>query len=243
MSLELFYAKSYPAPQYGPGAEVALVKAGQWSPSSRDFEATAKNSGGGTGVGTLDDIIAEIGKKKVGSIDELGIIAHANASFFSLSGSVLTSGPNLPNVTFSKAGMVDAAGLQNKQSKIDAVKDRFAKGAQIVLYGCHAGLDDALLQALAKAFGVCVYGFSHEVAYLIQWNTSNNVVISRGKTFIDASGFVAAGLATPASIAQNDIRNLTPDKKSSASCPDYKTKTSSTTPTSTASGGSGGGAK
>jgi hypothetical protein len=243
MSLELFYAKSYPAPQYAAGAEVALVKAQQWSPSSLDFQYTATNSGGGTGVSTLDDIITEIGKKKVGSIDELGIIAHANSSYFSLAGTVLTSGPDLPNVTFSPTGKVDTAGLQAKQSKIDAIKDRFAKGAQIVLYGCHAGLDDSLLQALAKAFGVCVYGFSNEVSYLIQWNTANNQITSRGKTFIDASGMVAAGLATPASIAQNDIHQLTPDKKSSTSCPAYKTKTSSTTPVSTASGGSGSGSK
>jgi hypothetical protein len=243
MSLELFFAKAYPAPPYGPGAEVALVMAGKWSPASRDFEASATNSGGGTGVGTLDDIIAEIGKKKVGSIDELGIIAHSNSSFFSLSGTVLTTGPDLPNVTFSKAGMVDATGLQGKQAQIDAVKDRFAKGAQIVLYGCHAGLDDALLQALAKAFGVCVYGFSHEVAYLVEWNLKSNVVISRGKTFIDASGMVAAGLTKPASVAQSDIHQLTPDKKSSTSCPAYKTKTSATTPTAGASGGSGKGPK
>src|SRR3954454_17314647 len=236
MSLELFYAKSYAAPAYGPGAEVALVKAAKWSPSSRDFEATAKNSGGGTGVGTLDDIIAEIGKKPVGSIDELGIIAHSNASYFSLSGTVLTSGPNLPNVTFTQAGMVDAAGLQGKQTKIDAVKDRFAKNAQVVLYACHAGLDHALIQAMAKSFGVCVYGFSDEVAYLIEWNTSNNSIISRGKTFIDSSGQVAAGLTSPASLAQSDIRKLTPGKKSSPGCPDYKTKTSSTTSTPAASG-------
>jgi hypothetical protein len=241
MSLELFFAKSYPAPPYGPGAEVALAMAGKWSPASQDFAATATRSGGGTGGGTLDDILAAIGKKSVGSIDELGIIAHANSSFFALAGTVLTTGPNLPDVTFAKGSLVDAAGLQGKQAPIDAVKDRFAKGAQIVLYGCHAGLDDALLQALANAFGVCVYGFSHEVAYLIEWNLSSNVVISRGKTFIDASGMVAAGLATPASVAQNDIHRLTPDKQSSASCPGYQTKTSATTSAAGARGGSGGG--
>jgi hypothetical protein len=243
MALELFFAKSYPAPPYGPGAEVALAMAGNWSPASQDFAATATRSGGGTGVGTLDDILAAIGKKSVGSLDELGIIAHAHASFFALAGTVLTSGPHLPDVTFARGSLVDAAGLQGKQAPIDAVKGRFARGAPIVRYGCHAGLDDALLQALARAFGVCVYGFAHAVAYLLEWNLSSQVVLARGKTFLDASGMVAAGLATPGSVARNDIHQLTPDKQSSASCPGYQTKTAATTSAAGASGGSGGGPK
>jgi hypothetical protein len=242
MSIELFFAKGYSAPAYRPGEEAALLMEGQWSPSSVDFAAAAKNSGGGTGVGTLDEIIDEIGKKSAGSIDELGIIAHANQNFFSLSGTVLSNGPNLPNVTFSKTGMVDADRLKDRKSKIDAVQDRFAKGARIVLYGCHSGLDDALLQAMAKSFGVCVYGFSIEIGFLIQWNTSTKAVTSRGKTFL-ADDRVAAGLEKPTTLAQDDIHKLTPDKKSSADCPGYKTKTSSTTPAPTASVGSGGRSK
>jgi hypothetical protein len=238
MSVELFYANGYPQPAYAPGAEAKMAEDEHWSPSSLDWEWTAKLSGGGTAVVSLDEIITQIGKKPVGSIDELGIIAHANSTYFSLSGTVLISGPTLPNVKFGKDGMVDAAGLTAKQSKIDAVKDRFAKGAQIVLYACHAGLDDSLLQAVAQSFGVCVYGFSNEIGILIQWNPRTNVVISRGKSFIN-DGSIAAGLTRLTDVARDNIHTLSPDKKSSKDCPAYRTKTSS----STTGGGSGGGSK
>lgn len=226
MSLELFFASGYTHPQYGSdGNEVDLIKAQKWSPSSRDLEAAATNSGGGTGIASLAELITAIGKKKPGTIDELGIITHASSSYFSLTGKVFTSGAKLPDVFLTDAGRVDVDTLRGMKGRIDAVKDRFAAKAQIVLYACHSGLDDSLLDAMAQAFGVCVYGFSQEVSYLVQWTEPGKRIISRGKTYIDWTGGVATGMIRPSTLAEQDIHVLSPDRKSSSKCADYLLKT------------------
>ena len=77
------------------------------------------------------------------------------------------------------------------------------------------------MAALSSAFQVCVEGFSDEVWWCISWNLPSRKITSRGRTYVDTSGMMAAGLVKKD--CQNtfnaDIGQLKPDKKDCSGVP------------------------
>ncbi|HEY2860140.1 MAG TPA: DUF4157 domain-containing protein [Terracidiphilus sp.] len=215
---DLIYGSDYKSPYSKDDAETKSSEAGTWYPSTVDFTATASGSGGGSGSATFDDLIKAIAAKGKGSITSLGIIGHATTDLISLSGTITV---NPANVTFTGGGVIDSVGIKAKMADITAVRDRFAAGAKIILYGCHAGIGNSLMTQLSNAFQVCVEGFSDEVWWCISWNLPSRKIISRGRTYVDTSGMMAAGL-TPKDCQKTfnaDIGQLKPDKKDCSGVP------------------------
>ena len=156
-----------------------------WSPWNDDMSASASKSGGGTPVATLNALLSFIGTQSTGSITALGIIGHSNKSFFALGGQVL---PYENNVLFNQpAANITAKSLADNVTRIEALKDRFAPGARIILFGCNAGASGELTSAFAKAFHVCAEGFRHPIQYHINVSTEggritrNSTVSGRGR--------------------------------------------------------------
>ena len=209
---DLVYGSGYKSPYRNDASEVASAKADTWYPSSTDFAATASGSGGGTGAAKFDDLLNYIKGTSVGSITSLGIVGHSNTSVFALGGKITVSPKD---VEFNDADAnIDSTAVSSKLPTITGLRDRFAKDAKITLYGCHAGIADSLMQSLADAFQVCVKGFSEEIWWCILWDLATNNIGSRGRTMVDTSGMVAAGLMKKdcATTFDPDVRKLTPDK-------------------------------
>ncbi len=213
---DLIYAGAYKSPYGGDPAEIASATAKTWYPSTVDFAATIATSGGGSGASSFDDLIKWIGAQSKGSIAKLGLVGHASASVFGLSGDVTVSPMD---VSFTPPGQISTTTIAAKLSSITAVRDRFASGAKITLYGCHAGVGTPLLAALSNAFGVCVEGFSDEIWWCIHWTGAK--IDSRGRTWMDTSGLMGAGLLVPDCLTtfDADITKLKPDKSDCSGLP------------------------
>jgi len=229
---DLIYGSDYKSPYKTDDAETRSAEAKTWYPSTVDFAATASGSGGGTGAPSFDDLIKTIAAKGKGSISSLGIIGHATTDLISLSGTITV---NPMNVTFTGAGVIDSAGIKSRMSAITPVRDRFATGAKIILYGCHAGIGNSLLADLSSAFQVCVHGFSDEVWWCINWDMPARTINSRGRTWVDSAGLMAGGLLTPSCLKDfnADIGQLKPDKKDCSGVPGGPTPTPKATPQGT----------
>lgn len=161
----------------GEPVEVAKAKAGKWHPTTIDFSANAGRSGGGSGAKDLPELIQFIGKQGKGAIKKLGIIGHSNSKAMGLSGDVHTQGVPL-------RGVITEDTLKANKAKIDAVKDRFATGATIILYSCNSGgISNGLADVVSEAFGVCVKGFKNDVLWCITFNESPVSITSRGNVF------------------------------------------------------------
>ena len=213
---DLIYAGAYKSPYGGDPAEIASATAKTWYPSTVDFAATIASSGGGSGASSFDDLIKWIAGQSKGSIAKLGLVGHASASVFGLSGDVTVSPMD---VSFTPPGQISTTTIVAKLSSITAVRDRFASGAKIILYGCHAGVGTPLLTALSNAFGVCVEGFSDEIWWCIHWTGAK--IDSRGRTWMDTAGLMAAGLLVPSCLTtfDADITKLKPDKSDCSGLP------------------------
>jgi len=189
------------------------MQAGTWSPSSTDFHRAATRSGPEAGARTFNELLLQISRQRVGSIDRLGIIAHSNANMIGLAGTIITTGPNAPDVLFSPAGLINASVLQSNAAAIANVRDRFADRASIVLFSCHAGATLGLLIAFQTAFDLDCYGFNDEVFTCTDWITPSLRITSRGRMAYTPTlaNLIATGLATPCSFAQNTVWGLQPD--------------------------------
>lgn len=165
---ELISSAGYPNRFANAEAEIGCAESPpatcKWSPSSVDFAATATNSGGGTAIGTFSGLLDHIAAQAPGSITELGLIGHADSADFGLSGTITAH-----DVFFSTPGLINDATITANLARIAGMRDRFGADAQIVLYGCNAGVGLGLLEALSRAFHVCVLGFSDEIFTCFIW--------------------------------------------------------------------------
>jgi len=199
----------------GETAEVAKAKAGKWNPTSIDFSTNAGRSGGGSGAKDLPELIQFIGKQGKGAIKKLGIIGHSNSRALGLSGDVHTQGVPLRGVIMEET-------LKANKSKIDAVKDRFAADASIILYSCNSGgISNGLADAVSEAFGVCVKGFKNNVLWCITFNESPVSITSRGNVFYENPNDPLAGAGVHPSCANfhTKVDDLTPDVNSCKGVP------------------------
>jgi len=205
--VDLIIAGGYPYPYKNSAAELAAANAGNWSPVTVDFRATATHSGGAKEASTFDQLLDLIGKQPKSSIHELGLVGHANPEAFVLGGSI--SGGVIHS---TREAIIHAVSIKENIAKIASVRDRFArqyaKPPSITLFACDAGAGDTLLDELSKAFQVTARGFKNEIWWCFMGST-------RGRTFYDSAGF---GLHPKCDSPQfkTDIRVWTPEKQSFA---------------------------
>ena len=176
---EMYYGGGYKQRAYATLAdEIASGRKtpSEWHPATRDMAATAAGSGGGEPVSTLDDLLKKIESKAPGSITRLNLIGHSNRSVFSFGGTITKD-----NVEFFANAALYADALAEQKDRIAALRDRFASGAKIVLYSCDAGSGQALLDAVADAFGVCVEGFTSEIWWCLGSDGKGNA--QRGRVW------------------------------------------------------------
>lgn len=147
-----------------------------WMPSSDDFQATAQSSGGGSGQATFQGLLGQIQSAAPHSIQGLDLIGHANQNVFALGGSIGRD----RSVSANAAGTIDKptldAAVQN--GTIPPLRSRFAKGAAITFYACHASVAGPLLGAMGNAFGVCTRGFTTELEWCLRSTATQ--IVSRG---------------------------------------------------------------
>ena len=224
---ELVYASGYPRPFGSDAAEVGCFqhhRGCKWSPSSVDFHATATNSGGGSGAATFSALLDHIAAAPPDSISELGLIGHANPTWFSMGGRITAD-----DVLFTDAGVIGAESIEREKTRIAALRNRFKKDAQITLYGCNAGLGKALLDALRDAFKVCVRGFTNEIFTCIRWNTPRLDIFSRGRAWV-ATSFLDEPGRVGCENFHLQIRDLIPDQESCVEVPKQDTPTPNKAP-------------
>ncbi len=196
-------------------AEVAKAKAGKWNPTTIDFSTNAGRSGGGSGAKDLPELINIIAKQGKGAIKKLGIIGHSNSTALGLSGDVHTQGVPL-------RGVITDGTLKANKAKIDAIKDRFATGASIILYSCNSGgITNGLADAVSDAFGVCVKGFKNNVLWCITFDNAPLAITSRGNVFYENPNDPLAGSGVHPSCANfnKKVDDLTPDVSSCKGVP------------------------
>jgi Domain of unknown function (DUF4157) len=205
---ELIYGSGYPRPFKTDEEEIRSANAHKWSPSSVDFQATATNSGGGSGTDTFQSLLSQIASKPANSISNLGLIGHANSSMFGLSGTIIPG-----DVVFKPEGVISAEAIAKNTASIVKVRDRFTTSAKITLYGCDAGLGKGLLDALSNAFKVCVRGFTNEISWCFTFAGKMIYAGSRGHVFVETAGLIAPNLPNCDDFLK-DIKQLQPDNES-----------------------------
>ena len=209
---ELIYASGYPNRFRNDRAEVGCFQSKncEWFPSTDDFKAAAKRSGGGTGKKSVKGLLDFIDGKAAGSIEKLGLLGHANSQAFALGGKILAD-----DVEFAKDATLYSKALKDNKTRIAGLRDRFKDKSEIILYGCNAGVDSTFLDTLGDAFGTCVKGFSDEVLSCITWSTPSLKITSRGRVVIDDAGLVGAGLMSCGEF-KDKVWSLSPDQESSS---------------------------
>jgi hypothetical protein len=139
-----------------------------WSPSTTDFAAVGRQSGGSSPAATLDELLGVISGQGVESIDELRILGHANSAVFSLAGEV-----RVDDVYFTRDESVigDLDPFRKAMPKFRDLQDRFKADAQVVLLGCNSGGtgNPQLLSLVSHAFLRKAAGFQNEITYRLRW--------------------------------------------------------------------------
>ena len=211
--MDLIISSGYPSPFRNITEELAASNADppNWFPMTVDFRATAAHSGGAEEAASFEQLLNVIGKKKAGSITELGLVGHASPASFALAGQAVPG-----NIHFDPKGIIHPDTIKDNLSKIKAVRDRFKTDdkknpASITLFACDAGSGDALLEALSSAFQVKARGFKNEIWWC--FTTAKGGAAIRGRTWYDGVG---AGVhpACDSSQFSPDIRVWQPEKES-----------------------------
>src|SRR6516165_11346788 len=107
-----------------------------WSPSTTDFLAAGRTSGGSSPAADVAAMIQVIGNQGAESIEELRIIGHANSKVFSLAGSIRCDDVYFVN---EPAIIGDSPTFKAAIPKCRDVQDRLTKDAKVILLGCNGG--------------------------------------------------------------------------------------------------------
>jgi hypothetical protein len=206
----LIIAKGFPNLYGSVSKELALSQADSWFPTNDDFRATARFSGGAGEAATFKELIELIGKEKVNSIKDLGLIGHANENAFALGGRVVGNG-----MIFSEPGLLYDGSITDNLEAIKKVRDRFTRGpdTSITIFACDAGAGTRFLKSMADAFEVCVKGFSHPLWWCFEPTKGGAL---RGKTWYDGVGATVHPKCSSTWFTR-DIRTWIPENKSCGS--------------------------
>jgi len=149
--------------------EKAALAAGNWHPATLDFLAVMGSSVL-QGMGDFVAILGEIVKRPVGTVKRVNFMTHANNKMIGIRGrndvsnvwfDVAVTDQDITNLT--APGLSFTAGTT--KFTLQDVRDRFAEGAVFVVYGCHAGLNISVLQALNKLLGIKIVSFKKEIVF------------------------------------------------------------------------------
>ncbi len=149
--------------------EIAALAAGKWSPATVDFKAVIGDSNL-NGMGNFTAILGEIVQYAPHSVKRVNFWTHADADTVGIAGYNDLSGVYFDAMIseselngFAQNGI--SFTYDGKTFDLQDVRDRFAEGAVFVLYGCKAGQNTSLLQALNRLLGVKVVGFKKKIAF------------------------------------------------------------------------------
>jgi hypothetical protein len=198
---ELIILADFPYPWASIAAEVDAMKPAnnQWQPGEKDFDALATVDKGKAKIlkaSNLGEFLGAIQGESKGTISRVNLITHANNSIIALKGRVDTNGSVFFNRSGGLAapltGDIDLSSIQglstpDLQPTLEDARTRFSKGANgIFLYCCSAGglglMFGLILQEIANAFRVPVFGFSPEVHYCPLFTESPPAVVDRKRT-------------------------------------------------------------
>jgi hypothetical protein len=212
--IEISAIGRYPVPaawESNGKTELAVLAAGNWHPTTADFEAVAEVPNKPkprtivTEVGMLSELLGIIIKTMKGgdrpnaSIARLNIISHANPGVIGLSGTVADDGScslgrfdindplNSEGIDSSAMTWLDTTG----QSLRDDARTKFAPGGEIWLLVCNgatAGPSMLLAGDMARTFRVPVVAYNHPLHYWPEKNASGTQVTKRCVTSIGPSG-------------------------------------------------------
>lgn len=180
--------------------EIAALAAGKWSPATVDFKAVVGDSNL-NGMGNFSAILGEIVKYAPHSVKRVNFWTHADADTVGIAGYNDLTGVYFENMIseselngFAQNGI--SFTYDGKTFDLQDVRDRFAEGAVFVLYGCKAGQNTSLLQALNKLLGVKVVGFKKKIAFCPPPAQGGEFKRAGMKVGVHKSGFSCASDAT-----------------------------------------------
>jgi len=216
---DIIFGGGYRRPYTNDPSETRSAEAGTWTPSTTDFSASATASGGGQIAPNFAGFLTALSGKADGSIHELFLIGHANSGFFSFGGNILVQNP--PDVDFvTEDNGITTGTIAQNLTTIASLRSKFAPNAAIILVGCHTGTGGSLLEAISRAFQVCVKGFRDEVKWCISWNTPRRDITSRGRMhYADRNDPLAGLIEIPCGSFTVSVSSLTPDNQSCVGVP------------------------
>jgi hypothetical protein len=100
----LLFATDFMRPYTSDQEEIANHQ--HWMPSSLDFNQTATNSSGGTGVADFAEFLKAIAATSSNSIDSLGLIGHANQKVLAFGGTMQKDGSITANSNQQISGRI-----------------------------------------------------------------------------------------------------------------------------------------
>lgn len=181
-------------PKLDDAQEIQQRANNKWSPATVDFLAVM-GSNTNNGMGNFEAIMGELVKYAPRSIKRVNFMTHADSDTVGIMGRNTTDGDVIFDVSVTKQDIdgYAASGLSftygNKTYTLDDVRDRFAKDAVFVLYGCKAGQSTGLLTALNKLLGVRIVGFKQKIAFCYPAPQNGSIVRKGTKIGIYKSGF------------------------------------------------------
>jgi hypothetical protein len=211
--IEISAIGRYPVPaawESNGKTELAVLAAGNWHPTTADFEAVAEVPNKPkprtivTEVGMLSELLGIIIKTMKGvdrpnaSIARLNIISHANPGVIGLSGTVADDGScslgrfdindplNSEGIDSSAMTWLNTTGKTLR----DAARSKFTSDAEIWLVVCNGavGVSNSLVLELSGAFGVRVAAYKDAVHYWPERDAQGTRVTKRTTTSIGLNG-------------------------------------------------------
>jgi hypothetical protein len=154
---------------------------GHWSPSTIDWEALGKSSGGSSPAATVNDLLNVLSGQGVETVDELRIIGHSNGPFLALGGVIQPYDPKAP-VKFDEPTMLgSSATFLAAAPRFRQLQNRLKPDAKIVLAGCGSGgVNSDLLELISTTMLRTVQGFKQPIMYAIDGTTSGPEVFEKG---------------------------------------------------------------
>lgn len=159
---------------------------GTWQPASADLEETARQAKADLkiGIGSYAELMTLLLSRDDNSIENLYIIGHSNTNMLGFGGRLVPGDIEFSNVL----DRTEIDEMTNSEKRIVAAK--FTEKARVFLIGCNSveqpvGLRDSVSLGWSEGKKpLCVIGFSDKISWCIQFSSSGNRVISRGRIAI-----------------------------------------------------------
>jgi hypothetical protein len=173
------YGEFAPGPWKSPAEIIAAINSGkdEWFPGKVELRQFAA-SGAGLVEGAVNvwNVLCSIARHKPTRIN---VFTHATAGYIGLSGRVVKGDVifNAGEATALTPDIIERAeeekftfsDSRTKNITINSVHAALGKNAEMVVYACHSGLDQAYLKRIASLLRIKVSGFKTEIHYYPEW--------------------------------------------------------------------------